>query len=483
MNVRATLRFLGRLIMVLAAAQLVPLLCCLLYAEGTSALAFAGSAVLSGALGATFMALGRGRRDLYRREGILIVVLGWGFASVLGAVPYLLSGAIAAPVDALFESASGFTTTGSTVLFDIAGQDRGVLFWRSFTQWLGGMGIIVLFVALLPEVGPGARFLYRLEVPGPTAEALSPRIRDSALVLWRLYLALTGIQTIFLWGAGLSFYDALTHTFSTLSTGGFSPRNESVAEFMDRPLAVIIIIFFMVLAGGNFSLYLGVLHRRSWSLFRDTELRLYILILLSATAFLTWQLRTAGGYASSGQALLDSAFQVASITTTTGFATANFELWPVFGQMILLVLMFIGGCAGSTSGSMKVMRMVIGLKSAMREVRYIFSPNTMAAVFVGGKGVPDPVVRSVAGFFILFLSLWGTGTILLTADGHSLTTAATASIATLGNVGPGLDAVGPLDNFADFSGWAKVLMVFLMIAGRLEVYAIAALFNRRFWKA
>jgi trk system potassium uptake protein TrkH len=401
---------------------------------------------------------------------------------VFGGLPYLLSGALSNPADAFFETASGFTTTGSTVLTDIAGQDRGILFWRSFTQWLGGMGIIVLFVALLPELGPGARFLYKLEVPGPTKETLAPRIRDTAAVLWRIYLGLTAAQTALLMLCGLGLYDALTHTFSTLSTGGFSPRNESVAAYLDRPLAVIVIIVFMILAGGNFSLYYGLRRSRGWNLLRDLEFRIYLLILLVASLLITGQLIATGTIAHWGWASLHATFQVASILTTTGFATADFERWPHFSRMLLVALMFIGGCAGSTSGSMKVMRMVIGVKSALREVRYIFSPNAMAAVFVGGKAVPDPIVRSVAGFFILFLSIWGAGSLLLTIDGHDPLTAATATIAVLGNVGPGLGKVGPVENFAFFSSWAKVLMALLMIVGRLEVYAIAALVSRRFWR-
>ncbi|MDY7091830.1 MAG: TrkH family potassium uptake protein [Acidobacteriota bacterium] len=482
MKIRPVLRFLGRLLLVLAVAELLPLLCSLLYGEYQSAMAFLLSMLVTALTAGLLAFLGRGAGELYRREGVLIVVGGWVVASALGALPYMLSAAIPSPVDALFESASGFTTTGATVLTDIASQDRGILFWRSFTQWLGGMGIIVLFLALLPELGPGARFLYKLEVPGPTAEALSPRIRDTAAVLWRIYLVFTLAETLLLWLAGLSLYDALTHTFSTLSTGGFSPLNESVAGYWDRPWVVIIIIVFMVAAGANFSLYFGLTRGAGWSLLRDAELRLYLLILAGASVLITWNILASGASEDVPGTALHAAFQVASITTTTGFATADFEQWPHLSRMLLVVLMFVGGCAGSTSGSMKVMRMVIGLKSAMREVRYMFSPNTVVAVFVGGKAVPDPVVRSVAGFFILFLSAWGLGSLLLTFDGHSPLTAATAAIATLGNVGPGLERVGPVENFAFFSGWAKLLMVLLMWIGRLEVYAIAALFNLRFWR-
>ncbi len=482
MNLRAVSLFLGRLVLVLAAAQVFPLLCCLAYSEGAAALAFAGSIVVSAAFGGLLVRVGRSPQgELYRREGILIVVLGWVFASILGALPYLLTGTLSLPIDALFESASGFTTTGSTVLVDIAAQGRGILFWRSFSQWLGGMGIIVLFLALLPELGPGSRFLYKLEVPGPTAEALAPRIRDTAAVLWRLYLGLTVVQTLLLMACGLDLYDALTHTFSTLSTGGFSPRNDSVAAFASTPMVSVVIIVFMVLAGANFSLYFGVWRGRGWNLFRDSEFRLYTFILVGSSLVIGLHLLSQGTYTESFEAVLAATFQVVSVTTTTGFATTDFEQWPNFSRMLLVALMFVGGCAGSTSGSMKVMRMVIGLKSAMREVRYIFSPNTQAAVFVGGNAVPDPIVRSVTGFFILFLTSWGVGTILLTLDGHSLLTASTAAIATLGNVGPGLEKVGPVENFAFFSSWSKLLMIVLMWVGRLEVYAIAALANPRFW--
>lgn len=482
MNLRAVLRFLGRLLVVLAGAQLVPWACSLIYGESETAMAFLWSALITAAAGGAGMLIGRGRRELYRREGILIVVFAWVLASVFGALPYVFTGAIPDFPGALFETASGFTTTGSSVIADISGQDRGILFWRSFTQWLGGMGIIVLFVALLPELGPGARFLYKLEVPGPTAEAFSPRIHDTAVVLWRIYLGMTIVQTTLLYLCGLDLFDSLTHTFGTLSTGGFSPRTESVAAYAGQPLAVVVIVVFMVLAGANFSLYYGIWRHRGWNLLRDAEFRLYVLILGGTSLAITWQLLAEGFYDGWGKALLEASFQVASMMTTTGFATANFETWPAFSKALLVTVMFVGGCAGSTAGSMKVARMAIGLKSAMREVRYIFSPNAMNAVFVGGKAVPDPVVRSVAGFFILFLTVWGIGTVLLTLDGVSLTTAATAAIATLGNVGPGLERVGPIENFAFFSPWAKVLLTVLMWIGRLEVYAIVALFYYRFWR-
>ena len=482
MNPRPPLRFLGYLTLLLAATELAPALCAAAYREWDAVIAFLISALVTALVGAMMVGLGSSKGQVFRREGILIVVGGWVLASVFGALPYLLTDTFGHPMDALFESASGFTTTGASIMTDIEAAGRGILFWRSFTQWLGGMGIIVLFVALLPELGPGARFLYKLEVPGPTAEAFQPRIHDTAAVLWKIYLALTAIESGLLMLAGLDLYDALTHTFSTMSTGGFSPRNASVGAF-DSPLVQIIIIVFMILAGTNFSLFFfGFRQKRRWNLYRDPEFRLYIHILAGASLLVMWDLLRTGAYTKPLRAMLDAVFQTVSIATTTGFATTDFDAWPVLGRMLLVGLMFVGGCAGSTAGSMKVMRMVIGLRSAVREMRLIFSPNTVISVFVGGKAVPDSVVRSVAGFFILYLSIWGVGTLLLAVSGPDLVTCATASAATIGNIGPGLGAVGPTGNYAFFDSWDKGLMILLMWLGRLEIYSIAAIFTRAFWR-
>jgi trk system potassium uptake protein TrkH len=480
-NFRVPLRFLGRLVLLLAATKLAPALCSAFYGEWKVVVAFLLSSLITAILGGIMVTVGGQEGESYRREGILVVVGGWVLASLIGAMPYLLAGSFSHPMDALFESASGFTTTGASVMTAIEGHALGILFWRSFTQWLGGMGIIVLFVALLPELGPGARFLYKLEVPGPTAEALGSRITHTAGVLWKIYLMLSAVETILLMACGMNLYDALTHTFSTMSTGGFSPRNASVAAFQS-PFVEIVIIVFMILAGTNFSLFYGLKRRRGWNLYRDSEFRLYVNVMLGVTAVITFDLLRRGAYANGPRAALDAAFQTVSIMTTTGFATADFDTWPVLSRMLIVGIMFVGGCAGSTGGSMKVMRMLIGLRSAFREVRLIFSPNTMMSIFVGGKSVPDAVVRSVAGFFILYLSIWGAGTLLLSISGPDLVTSATASAATLGNIGPGLARVGPTQNFAFFGAWDKALMVLLMWMGRLEIYSIAALFSRAFWR-
>ncbi|MEM6797621.1 MAG: potassium transporter TrkG, partial [Acidobacteriota bacterium] len=328
MNYRPPLRFLGRLLLVLAAAELLPAACALIYAEYAAVGAFVATSALTALCGGCLIYLGRGDGQLYRREGFLIVVGGWVLASLFGALPYLLTGTFSSPADALFESASGFTTTGASVMGDIESNGRGILFWRSFTQWLGGMGIIVLFVALLPELGAGARFLYRLEVPGPTAETLHPKVHETAAVLWKIYLLLSLVQVVLLLLAGLDLYNALTHTFSTLSTGGFSPRNASVGSF-DSPWVEIIVVVFMVMAGANFSLYFGLRRLGGWrSLLADVEFRIYLGLIFGVSFLITWDLVSAGVYGEGGgtpRAFLDSLFQVSGILTTTGFGTADYD--------------------------------------------------------------------------------------------------------------------------------------------------------------
>ncbi len=470
---------LGRLLALVGAAQLVPAACSLWYREQRSALAFLASAAVALVIG---LILARFRADderLYRREGVLIVVAGWLLASTLGALPFVLSGDIPNPIDALFESASGFTTTGASILTDIEACSRGVLFWRSMTQWLGGLGIIVLFVALLSGLGPGVRFLYSLEVPGPTKEVLHPRVRATAVVLLRIYVALTVAETVLLMVAGLDLFDAITHSFSTLSTGGFSPRAASVAAYPE-PAVQLIITVFMLVAGVNFSLLYSAIKGR-FHLWLDRELLLYLGLTIAAAAVIAIDLAV-HQVETPGSAPLDSAFQVVSIMTTTGFATADFDRWPDASRAILVALMLVGGSAGSTAGGIKVMRVLIGLRTAWREVRVTFSPNAVIPVTVGGKLVPDSVARGVAGFLLLYFGALITSTVLLTLGGTELVTAATATIASLGNVGPGLAGVGPIANFSIFAGWEKLLLIALMWLGRLEILAIAALFSPAFWR-
>ncbi|MCA9512234.1 MAG: TrkH family potassium uptake protein [Myxococcota bacterium] len=476
MNVRRVARILGLLAAILAAAQLLPIAWSWLAGETHAVRAFLESSAATALLGGALYALGTSEGELYRREGVGIVVGAWALASITGALPYVASGAIPGLADALFESASGFTTTGASVLTDIEGAGRGILFWRGFTQWLGGIGIIVLFVALLSELGPGARFLFKLEVPGPKAEILHARVQHTAAALFRVYLVMSALEVVALLACGLDLYDSLTHTFATVSTGGFSPYAASMGRFGAPAQAVVVL--FMAAAGANFSIYWAIAHTRSAAALRDAELWFYGALLAGATALVALD----GALREAPIPVLDAAFAVASILTTTGFATADFDRWPDFSRALLVALMFVGGCAGSTAGGAKLIRVLVGWRATMREVRLIYSPRAVMAVVVGGKPVPNESVGGVASFLILWMFAWGAGALLLSVGDADLVTAATASIATLGNVGPGLAAVGPSGHFAAFADWQKLLMVFLMWLGRLEFFALLALFQPAFWR-
>jgi trk system potassium uptake protein TrkH len=479
MNFRRVSRILGHLLLVLAGAQLVPLAWCF-GPDGVHAIpGFVAGAGITALLGVVLRQLGGIEGELYRREGVLIVVGAWVLASLSGAIPYLVTGAISSPVDALFESASGFTTTGASILLDIEAVGRPVLFWRSFTQWLGGIGIVVLLVALLSELGPGARFLFKLEVPGPKAAILHARVRETAFALSRIYLALTGLQILLMLIVGASLYDALTHTFSTVSTGGFSPYGDSIAHF-STPVHLVLIVF-MIAAGVNFSLYHAVIGRRDTAALRDAELRVY-LVLLGAAAFVVALDLANHTIALRPSLLIDAVFQVVSILTTTGFATADFAEWPGLSRATLVALMVVGGCAGSTAGGTKVLRLMIAWRAALREVRLTVNPDSVIAIVTGRSVVPEESVRSVVALLLLWVLAWGVGAILLSVGDTGIVTAATASIATLSNIGPGLASVGPNESFAFFAPWQKLLMVGLMWLGRLEFFALLALLQRSFWR-
>ncbi len=478
MNLRRVLHILSLLLMVLAAAELVPLLWCLGGGESRAALGFLCASATSATLGLVFRFFGHKSGDLFRRDGVLIVVGAWILASLTGAIPYWVGDVLPNPIDALFESASGFTTTGATVLRDIEAAGRPILFWRSFTQWLGGIGIVVLFVALLSELGPGARFLFKLEVPGPKAEVFHDRVQDTAIALGRVYLVLSLAELVVLMALGLNAFEALTHTFSTVSTGGFSPHPDSISRF--SPLVRLTITFFMAAAGVNFALYYSLARRRDIRVFRDAEFRTYLWIIAGATALITLSL-FAHGNGASFQLLADALFQVVSILTTTGFATVDFDAWPDPARTLLVTLMVLGGCAGSTAGGFKISRAVIAWRAAMREVRLTYGPNSVIAVALGRISVPEDSVRSVVALFFLWIAAWGAGTLALSIGDVDIVTAGTASIATLSNIGPGLGQVGPTNDFAFFNSGQKIVMIFLMWLGRLEFFAVLALLQPRFW--
>jgi len=437
------------------------------------------------AVGGLLRWLGRGApSQLYQKEALAVVGLGWLLCGVLGSLPFLLSGTISDVPGALFESISGFTTTGASMMAHPSRVVPPILFWRSFTHWLGGMGIIVLFVALLGNLGAGAKHLFHREAPGPRGAALMPRIRHAALVLWLIYVGLTVAETGLLYLQGLSLFESLCHTFGTLATGGFSTRDASIGEFQSLPIELIIIAF-MILAGTNFTLFYAGLKGRWRDWLRNTEWRTYLTLLVVATAVvwgcLVWQ----GPVKAVGTALRQAAFQVVAIMTTTGYGTADFDQWPALVQWLLLGLMFVGGSAGSTGGGVKVIRFILFAKVLWLELERAFRPAVVRPVRVGGMVVPSEQRRDVLVYFSLILTITVMATVALSALEPSLDlrTSASAVVATLNNIGPGLGQVGATQNYGLMHAPAKLLLSILMVLGRLELFAVLVLLYPKFWRS
>lgn len=438
-----------------------------------------GIALVTTALGTGLFYTVKSAKTIGYREGFAIVTFGWISATVFGALPFWLTGVIPDFADAFFESMSGFTTTGASILKDVEIIPRSLLFWRSLTHWLGGMGIMVLFVAILSQLGAGGMQVFRAEAPGPITEKIKPRISETAKTLWLTYVIMTIMETIILKAAGMSWFDSLTHTFGTLATGGFSTKNLSVGAFQN-PVADWTIIIFMFAAGANFSLYyLAVRNRSLRSFWRNEEFKLYTYIVLVATV-IVWA--TLFPDNSPAKALRLAAFQVVSIITTTGFATDDFNLWPGLAKGMLLLMMFIGGCAGSTGGGIKVSRYLVLLKNSGLQLTKFFHPRAVFSLKIGDKGFPENVIISILQFFFLYILTVMTGTVLMTGFGLDINSALTSVLATLGNIGPGFGAVGPNENYAFLSSPAKYLLSFLMLVGRLEIYTVLVLFIPGFWR-
>jgi trk system potassium uptake protein TrkH len=479
MNMVLTLRILGAMLLFLAAALLVPIPFSLYFHDGAAG-AFLLSASITLIIGLALFASCKSRKDLSVREGFAIVTFGWTFYALFGALPFLFSGAIPSPLDAVFETMSGFTTTGSTILTDIEILPESVLLWRALTHWLGGMGIIVLSLAILPMLGVGGMQLFKAEVPGPTADRLKPRIQDTAKLLWGVYVLLTAAETVLLMFGGMNFYEALCHSFATLATGGFSTRNASVGAF-NSPYIEWVIILFMLLAGVNFSLHYHALRGRVRGYFRNEEFRTYLVLVLAATALIVL-LNQGRVYDSFLDNLRYSAFQASSILTTTGFGTADFEIWPVLAQYLLVLLMFTGGCAGSTGGGMKVARILLLFKHAQVQLYRLIHPRAVRLVKLGDIPVDREVMQAILGFFALFMGVFVVASCLLAASGMDLVSSGAAVIATLSNIGPGLGSVGPADNFAQVPAFGKTVLIACMLMGRLELFTVLVLFFPSFWR-
>ncbi|MCY4403931.1 MAG: TrkH family potassium uptake protein [Candidatus Poribacteria bacterium] len=433
-------------------------------------------------------------QDLGLREGFAIVTLGWVVVALFGSFPYLFSDVFAAdgraPLEEFsfcyFESMSGFSTTGATVLTEIEHLSHAMLFWRSFSHWLGGMGIVVLAVAILPMLGVGGMQLFRAEAPGPQTERLTPRIAQTAKLLWGVYILLSVLETLLLWLGDMSLFDALCITFGTMATGGFSTKNGSIAHY-DSVYIEVVIIVFMFLAGTNFALHYRALRGDVLSYFKDTEFRFYCIVLLSSIVLISWNTATFNvdgqvPYDSVGNSIRYASFQVMSITSTTGYGTADFEMWPALSQFILVTLMFYGGCAGSTGGGMKQLRFLLLIKQSGAEIKRLIFPHALLPVRVNDRVVPSEVLTHVLGFFFFFIGIFAIVTCIMATLGLDLISAAGCTIATMGNIGPGLGSVGPVDNYAHIATAGKFILTFCMLLGRLEIYTVLILFSPNFWK-
>jgi trk system potassium uptake protein TrkH len=481
MNFKVVFYTIGLLLVVLGACLLLPLLCTMYYGEG-DAHAFYLSAIITVFSGLGLAHLCKTQDEISNREGFAIVALSWVAFSLFGALPYCFSTPAHTYTDAFFETMSGFTTTGSSIFTNIEAHTKGLLFWRSITQWLGGMGIIVLSLAILPILGIGGMQLFKAEVPGPTSDKLTPRVKDTAKILWGVYVLLTALETILLMIAGMPPYEALCHSFTTLSSGGFSPKNTSINHY-DSSAIHLIITFFMLCAGVNFSLHFKFLKGRFKEVFRDGEFKTYCMVFSIFVLFLFCDLLLSKTANSSPLIQLrDAAFTTASLLTTTGFATADYELWPLFSQFIAFLLMFIGGCAGSTGGGIKIIRNMIVLKFSYQQFYQLIHPKAILQMKIDTQVVKNPVLFGVLGFLVLYISSFAVGTLIMSGTGLDFTTAASATASCLGNIGPGLGSVGPTENFAHISTIGKWVLSFLMLLGRLELFTVLILFTPVFWK-
>ena len=479
MNWRFIITTIGTLNLFLGIAMTAALSCCIIYKEASCPI-FIKSIIITFTASLLFRLIFKNpKKDhINHKEGMAIVALAWLSIGFFGALPFYFGGETF--TNAFFESVSGFTTTGASVLTDIEANSKGLLFWRSLIQWIGGMGIIVLSIAILPFIGVGGMELYKAEVPSPVPDKLKPRIKDTAKILWKVYLLFTGIEAFLLMLAGMSLYDAICHSFTTMPTGGFSVKNASIAHYNSVYIDAIIILF-MFLAGINFSLHFKLIKGTPFIFWQDRECRFYIIITLTITAVLFFFIY-GSAYQNIGDAIRHSAFQAVSIITTTGFATADYQLWLPGANLLLLLSMFLGASAGSTGGGMKTLRIMLCFKYCYREIFSLIHPHSVSRIKIAGKTVSDDIIRSVLGFLSLYIGIFALSSIILSAIGLDFTTAIGAAASALGNIGPGFGLVGPAENYAAIPHAAKWTLILCMLLGRLEIYTIIILFVPEFWK-
>ena len=478
MNKRMIIYILGKMLGVEGALLLVPALVSLIYGE-RSGLSFV---IVSVILGIIFLLFGRkkpGKTRIYGKEGFVIVGLAWILWSLFGALPIFISGSIPHYVDAFFETVSGFTTTGSTILQDIEALPMGINFWRCLTHWIGGMGVLVFVLMITSLDDEYSMPLMRAEVPGPEADKLVPKARHTAKILYEMYFALTALEVVFLMFGGMNLYDALVHSFSTAGTGGFSNRNASVSYYDSAYIDGVITVF-MILFGVNFNLYFLILIKDWKNALKNEELRAYLGIIAASVAVITVNILSM--YENVLHAFRYASFQVASIITTTGFYTADYEYWPELSKTILLALMFIGACAGSTGGGIKVCRLVILCKTIRQEIKKILHPNLITVVKMNGKRVSRETLQGVNVYFAAYIFILAVSVLLVSLDNFDFATSFSGVLTTINNVGPGISKVGPVENFHMFSGLSKIVFSFDMLAGRLEIIPYLLLLSPDLWR-
>ncbi len=478
MNYRLVLYICGCILKFESAFLLLPAITGIFYQEFREALIYVGISALCIILGHLCTLGGAKSNQLYPKEGFVAVSLGWIVMSFFGALPFLFTGEIPSLTDALFETISGFTTTGASILSDVEALSHASLFWRSFTHWIGGMGVFVFVMAILPMMGGSTMNLMKAESPGPSVGKLVPKVKDTAKILYVIYIFITIVQIIILLICKLPLFDSMTLTFGTVGTGGFGIKNDSIAGYSTAVQNVITV--FMILSGINYSAYFCILCKQVKEAFSIEEVRIYLLIILSAVTLICFN--TFSLYGSIGETIKHAFFQVGSIITTTGFATTDFNNWPLLSKTILVMLMFIGACAGSTGGGIKVSRITILFKTIKKELHILMHPRLVKKIKVDGHAVPHEVIRSTNVFIAVYFVIFFISLLLISVDNLDFTSSFTAVAATLNNIGPGLDSVGPTSNFACFSVFSKYVLMFNMLAGRLEIFPMLILFHPACWK-
>lgn len=481
MNYRMILNIIAKIVCVEAVFMLPAMLISVFCGESGSAIAFAVTVVPMLAVGLPFAMKKSRRKDFHAREGLITVGLAWIAVSLLGALPFCISGTIPNYIDCVFETVSGFTTTGSTILSDIEALPKGMLYWRSFTHWLGGMGVLVFVMALGPlteKDGGESMHLLRAESPGIKITKLVPRMKRSAAILYGIYIGLTLVQIVFMLLGRIPLFDAVTITFGTAGTGGFAIKNDSLASY--SPYIQWVVTVFMLLFSVNFNVYFLLLLRQFKKALSDEELRTFGIIIVAAVAII--MIDTIGYFESFGENLRYVFFTVASIISTTGFVTVDFDQWPQISRTLLVLIMFIGACAGSTGGGSKVVRVIVLLRSAKRAIHKAFHPRAVKLVYLDGEILEDDTVSSVGNYYLLYFITIAIATVLVTVDGFSMETNFTAVVTCINNVGPGMDAVGAVMNFGGFSWFSKIILSITMLIGRLEIYPILVLFAPGVWR-